>query len=277
MSLLEDIEKRTESGRCWRRISLFLVAITLVLLAAIGYLIYQTLDQLEAVDQQLGELSTRSLDATEASERALALASEAATAARAAAEGRLLAEAKSAHAKEEADKARYIANVALHEADEAKAEAERIRRQAATELKRLEKALSKIANTRRTALGLIMNLGEDALKFDFDKSELRSENRELLARITGILLASPDYTISVNGHTDDVGSSEYNQDLSERRAQAVYDYLLEAGLHQDRLTVKGWGKSKPLVKDTSEEGRTKNRRVELGIVNARVRYTDRVN
>ena len=116
-----------------------------------------------------------------------------------------MARERAEEAREEADEARDVADLALREADEAKAEAERIRREAEAELNRLEEALSKIADTRRTALGLVMNLGEDALKFDFDKSELRSENRELLARITGILLTSPDYTISVNGHTDDVG------------------------------------------------------------------------
>jgi outer membrane protein OmpA-like peptidoglycan-associated protein len=284
MSLLENAEPSTESDRSWRRLSLVLVAITLVLLATIGYLGHQTLDHLEAVDERIGELSTRSLEATEASEQALAKATEAETAARAAAEGRLLAEAESERAKEdagmareEADEARDVADVALREADEAQAEAERIRREVEAELKRLEEALGKIADTKRTALGLVMNLGEDALKFDFDQSELRSENRELLARITGILLTSPDYTISVNGHTDDVGSSEYNMSLSERRAQAVYDYLLESDLPEGRLTVQGWGKSKPLVEGTSEAARAKNRRVELGIVNARVKYAGRVN
>ena len=73
------------------------------------------------------------------------------------------------------------------------------------------------------------------------------------------------------------GLSISRVDPLPHQLEAVYDYLLEAGLHQDRLTVKGWGKSKPLVENTSKEARTKNRRVELGIVNARVRYTDRVN
>jgi outer membrane protein OmpA-like peptidoglycan-associated protein len=137
---------------------------------------------------------------------------------------------------------------------------------------RLEDALGDIVETRRTALGLVMNLGEEALKFDFDKAEIRPENRELLSRIAGILMTSKDYTLSVNGHTDDVGSHEYNQKLSERRAQAVYDYLVEAGLPPEILSVKGWGKTKPLVEGTSDEARAKNRRVELGLVNARVNY-----
>ena len=65
------------------------------------------------------------------------------------------------------------------------------------------------------------------VSFEFDKAELRVEDRELLSRIAGILMTSKDYAISVNGHTDDVGSEEYNQKLSERRAKAVVDYLKE--------------------------------------------------
>ncbi len=190
-----------------------------------------------------------------------------------------LAEAETARAQEaetsarqEAATAKQDAASAQERAEAARAEAERIRKEAEAELSRLEEALSKIAETHRTALGLVMNLGEDSLKFDFDKADLKPENRELLSRIAGILLTSSDYTISVNGHTDDVGTDEYNQKLSERRAQSVRDYLVEAGVSPDIITVTGWGKSKPLVQGTSAEARAKNRRVELGIVNSRVNY-----
>jgi OmpA-OmpF porin, OOP family len=85
-------------------------------------------------------------------------------------------------------------------------------------------------------------------------------------------MTAHDYTISVNGHTDDVGSEAYNQTLSERRAQAVRDYLVNAGLSPDILSVQGHGKSLPLVKGASDAARAKNRRVELGIVNTQIRY-----
>src|SRR5207244_13594299 len=94
---------------------------------------------------------------------------------------------------------------------------------------------------------------------------------ELLSRIAGIILPSPDYTISVNGHTDDVGSDAYNQALSERRAQAVRDYLVKAGLPAQILTVQGHGKSLPLVRGTSEAARAKNRRVGRRLVTALTR------
>src|SRR4030095_7628227 len=113
---------------------------------------------------------------------------------------------------------------------------------------------------------------EDHLKFEFDKADLRQPDRELLSRIAGIILTSHDYTISVNGHTDDVGSDAYNKALSQRRAQAVRDYLVKAGLPPGIMSVEGHGKSLPLVKGTSDAARAKNRRVELGLVNTQTRY-----
>jgi outer membrane protein OmpA-like peptidoglycan-associated protein len=152
------------------------------------------------------------------------------------------------------------------------AEAERIKKEREDELNRLQEALNQIAETRRTALGLVMNLGSDHMKFDFDKSDLRPENRELLSRIVGILLTSKDYQIYVYGHTDNIGTEEYNMDLSERRAQSVRDYLAEAGINPGIISTEGFGKSQPLVPGTSDEARAKNRRVELGIVNTKIKY-----
>jgi len=256
-----------------------LLAIVLLLFGGLGFFGHRVLQRLDAVDEHLAGLSARADDAAALSEHALERAVAAEASARAAAEGRLLAEAESAEAhedadvaREEADAARHQANTALHAAAAARAEAERIRQEADAELNRLEQALGQVAETRRTALGLVMNLGSDYLKFEFDKAELRPSDRELLSRIAGILLTSSDYTVSVNGHTDDVGTVEYNQKLSERRAEAVRDYLVEAGVPEGILSVTGHGKSRPLVPGTSEEARARNRRVELGIVNTRVLY-----
>ena len=145
-------------------------------------------------------------------------------------------------------------------------EAERIRKEREEELNRLQEALQKIAETRRTAMGLVMNLDSNAIQFEFNKAVLLSMNRELLSRIAGILLTSKGYSIKVHGHTDDVGSDAYNQELSERRAQAVRDYLVEAGIGAQIITTKGYGKSKPLVTAKTPEARAKNRRVEVEIV-----------
>ena len=255
---------------------LLLGVIVLLAMIGLGLIGYRVLERLDAIETQVSTLSTQAVEATDASERALARAERAEQAARAAADGRLLAEADSERAEEDAELARDDARTSRADAEAARAEAERIRREAEAEMNRLEDALGQIAETRRTALGLVMNLGEDSLKFDFDKSELRAGNKELLSRIAGILMTSSDYTVSVNGHTDDVGSVEYNIGLSERRAIAVRNYFVEAGLDDSILTVEGFGKSQPLVQGTSDEARTKNRRVELGIVNTRIKYPSAV-
>jgi outer membrane protein OmpA-like peptidoglycan-associated protein len=268
--------KNDEGGRI---LPWVLTAVMLLALAGVGYIGYRVYDRLELMDARIAELNQQASEATKSSERALEESHRAEENAKAAAEGRKLAEAETARAEEaetsarqEAATAKQDAASAQERAEAARAEAARIRKEAEAELSRLEEALSKIAETHRTALGLVMNLGEDSLKFDFDKADLKPENRELLSRIAGILLTSSDYTISVNGHTDDVGTDEYNQKLSERRAQVVRDYLVEAGVSPDIITVTGWGKSKPLVQGTSPKARAKNRRVELGIVNSRVNY-----
>jgi outer membrane protein OmpA-like peptidoglycan-associated protein len=249
-----------------------LLVSVLVVLAGLGWLASVILERLDAVDRRVVQLSDKADDSTALSRQALRRAADAEASAQAAAEGRRVAEAEMAGARAEAEEAREQATSARQAAALAEARAQRIQQEAQLELDRLEKAFRQIAETRRTALGLVMNLGSDYLKFDFDEAELHQEDRELLSRIAGILLSSQDYTISVNGHTDDVGTAAYNQKLSERRAQAVRDYLVEAGLPAEIFSVTGHGKALPLVPGRSEEARAKNRRVELGIVNTRIIY-----
>ena len=224
------------------------------------------------VERAVAALSVKTEDAAALAAQASDRATAAETAARTAAELRQAAEAATARAREEADTARQEATTAKETAVSVQAEAQQIRKRAEAEVGRLEEALGQVAETRRTALGLVMNLGGDHLKFEFDKAELRPQDKELLSRIAGILLTSHDYTISVNGHTDDVGSDAYNRQLSERRAQAVRDYLVKAGLPEDILSVEGHGKALPLVRGSSDKARAQNRRVELGIVNTQIRY-----
>jgi outer membrane protein OmpA-like peptidoglycan-associated protein len=255
-----------------RILPLVLTILFLLVAAGLGYLGFTLLDRLKAIESQVATLGEEASRAAASSEDALQQAKLAERSARTAAEGRAVAEQNAVTAQETAVAAKVDAESAREERDAAKAEAERIRQEAEAELTRLEEALSKVVETRRTALGLVLNLGEDAIRFDFDKAELKPKERELLSRIAGILLTSSDYTVSVNGHTDDVGTDEYNQTLSERRAEAVHQYLLEAGVPAQIMSVTGWGKKKPRVEGTSEQARAKNRRVELGIVNSRVSY-----
>jgi outer membrane protein OmpA-like peptidoglycan-associated protein len=256
-----------------------LVILLLLCVAGLGFLAYHMWERTSAVERQLASVSGKTDESTALARQAMERAGAAEAAARAAAEGRQVAEAQTADARQQADTALQQADTARQEASTAReaaaraeAEAAGIRRKAEAEVRRLETALGQIAETRRTALGLVMNLGSDHLKFEFDKAELRPEDKELLSRIAGILMTSHDYTISVNGHTDDVGSEAYNRTLSERRAEAVRDYLVRSGLSAEILSVEGHGKALPLVPGRSEAARAKNRRVELGIVNMQIRY-----
>lgn len=178
---------------------------------------------------------------------------------------RLQAEAERRAAEDRRAEAALQAARAEQEAEETRERLAEERRQRERDLDRLERSLSQIAETRRTALGMVMNLG-DAIEFDFDKAELRAENRETLSRIAGVLLTAEDFGIQIYGHTDDVGNAAYNQELSERRAEAVLRYLVESGVDPDKIQSKGFGKGAPLVEGTDPASRQRNRRVEIAVV-----------
>lgn len=203
----------------------------------------------------------------EEQERAAAIArEEAERLAHESAAAREAAEREQAAAEERRAATAAEAEAARAEAARARAETEEIRRRLEAELDRLEGALGRIAETRRTALGLVMTLDSRQIEFDFDKADLRPQNRELLSRVVGVLLTFEHYGVQVFGHTDDVGTEAYNKTLSERRAGAVRDYLVEAGIDPADLSTMGLGKSSPLVEGTDKESRQRNRRVELAIV-----------
>jgi outer membrane protein OmpA-like peptidoglycan-associated protein len=87
--------------------------------------------------------------------------------------------------------------------------------------------------------------------------------RERLAKVSGIVLAYPSLHVAVEGHTDSVGSDDYNQQLSERRAQAVRDYFVQQGIASGAVEAHGYGKTEPIASNDTPEGRQQNRRVEL--------------
>lgn len=101
------------------------------------------------------------------------------------------------------------------------------------------------------------------IEFDSGKATLRPEAVGALESIHELLTANPQWRMSVEGHTDDVGGAAANQTLSEMRARAVVRWLEQKGVESTRLEVKGWGSSRPLEPKATAEGRAKNRRVEL--------------
>ncbi|MFL5344676.1 MAG: OmpA family protein [Hyalangium sp.] len=106
------------------------------------------------------------------------------------------------------------------------------------------------------------------VNFDFNKATLRPESTSVLQKAATTLQSLPQLKIEVQGHTDNVGDDAYNARLSDQRAEAVRTWLVGHGVAADRLSSKGYGKSKPIATNDSDEGRARNRRVELTCVRA---------
>jgi len=101
------------------------------------------------------------------------------------------------------------------------------------------------------------------VNFDFDKSTIRPDAKVILDEAAAILKRNPDVKVNVDGYTDSIGTKEYNQKLSERRAAAVADYLGQQGINRSNLIPRGFGLTNPVDSNKTPEGRAKNRRVEL--------------
>lgn len=180
--------------------------------------------------------------------------------------------ARAEQAKAEAEQARMQAEqaqaeaVAQRQAAQAESEKARLAAQQAEQEKeqtraRLMAQLNQVLQTRESARGLIVSMPD--VLFDFNKYTLKGEARERLAKVSGILLAYPGLTVQVEGHTDNVGSEEYNQKLSDERAGAVRDFLVSQGVGSSTITAQGFGKTQPVASNDTSAGRQKNRRVEL--------------
>jgi outer membrane protein OmpA-like peptidoglycan-associated protein len=228
--------------------------------------------RIESLDRQVEKTRDDAERLRRQSESARAAAEVAQSEAEREATARQQAELEREFAREKADRARLDSERAEAEAAASRQEADELRKARERELDRMQEALSRIAETSRTPLGMVVSLGEDRFLFDFDKADLKPENRELLSRIAGVLLASHGYRLYVYGHTDDVGTKEYNQDLSERRAKSVRDYLVKAGVPEEIIQSKGFGKSSPRVPAKTKDARRKNRRVEIGVVDTIINY-----
>lgn len=101
------------------------------------------------------------------------------------------------------------------------------------------------------------------INFETGKSDIKSESQPIVDQIVEMLKQNPDLKISVEGHTDNVGSDKSNQSLSENRAKSVMNALISGGIDKSRLSSKGWGATKPIEDNSTEEGRFENRRVEI--------------
>jgi outer membrane protein OmpA-like peptidoglycan-associated protein len=169
------------------------------------------------------------------------------------------AERKTALAMAEAEKARAInERAAAEQAREAAARAEREKLELRSNL---IQQLNLILDTRETERGLVINISD--VLFDTGQYTLKPTAREKLARVSGIVLAHPGLRLEAEGHTDSIGSEEFNQQLSEKRALSVRDFLVEQGIPVTSLGAHGFGKAMPVAPNDTAAGRQRNRRVEL--------------
>lgn len=168
-------------------------------------------------------------------------------------------------ARQEADAARAEAAAQAQKAQQAAAEADRLRQQAVNDRNQLREQLLQQFNavlpTRETPRGLVVNM-QDVL-FDTAKYTLKEPAREALAKISGIVISHPGLNLQVEGYTDSTGSEQFNQKLSEQRANAVRDFLLSQGVNTQNMTAVGYGENYPVASNDTAQGRKLNRRVEL--------------
>ena len=167
-----------------------------------------------------------------------------------------LAADRAAAANTEADRARNQADLARMDTDAAQREAAELQRQIAE------------LNAKPTDRGLVVTLGD--VLFDTGRADLKAGALGNLGKLVAFLKEYPDRTVMIEGHTDSVGSSESNLQLSQRRADAVRDYLMQQGVGVARLVSSGKGEGLPVAGNDIAAGRQMNRRVEVVIANTTV-------
>lgn len=118
---------------------------------------------------------------------------------------------------------------------------------------------------------IVLNMPSE-VTFGFDSSELTSSARSALNDVARVLTQYDDTRVNIGGHTDSTGDAGYNQRLSERRAQAVGNYLSRAGVASGRLNMTGYGENQPVANNNTEQGRAQNRRVEITLTPIQSRF-----
>ncbi len=111
----------------------------------------------------------------------------------------------------------------------------------------------------------VLSFAMKAVQFELGKATLKPESFTVLTQIAEIMRKYPDYNLSIEGHTDNTGTAEVNEKLSESRAKACYDYLVQKGIPASRMKYKGYGKARPIADNSTYSGRTLNRRVEFNL------------
>ena len=156
-----------------------------------------------------------------------------------------------------AERNRLAQEQAAAEAEAREAEAERVQAEAAQRLKRQEEMVQQEMEALKN---------EQTVYFDFDRSSIKPEFQRILDKHAAFLVKNPSTKVTIEGHTDSVGSDQLNQKLSEERANSVRDFLIDKGIDSARLSAIGYGEEKPIATNNTRAGRAQNRRVEINLV-----------
>lgn len=166
------------------------------------------------------------------------------------------AEAAQQQAQAQAQQAQLAAQAAHQRAAQAENQQEQMRA-------RLLQQLNSILQTRQTPQGLVVTMSQVA--FDTGRYSLHQDTRIMLAKLAGVLLAYPGISIQVNGYTDNTGNAQSNQVLSQKRADAVRNFLVQQGVPASSIQSQGFGEANPVAPNDTATGRGMNRRVEIVI------------
>jgi outer membrane protein OmpA-like peptidoglycan-associated protein len=158
--------------------------------------------------------------------------------------------AQAEQARQQAELARQQATQQAQQADQARQQAENDKTQMRA---RMLQQLNQVLETRDTARGLIVNTPD--VLFDTGKADLKPAARERLAKVAGILIAYPDIRVEIDGYTDSTGSLEFNERLSQQRADSVRSYLSSQGVNSSAITTQGFGPSQPIASNDTASGR----------------------
>ena len=181
--------------------------------------------------------------------------------------GRKEAEAKA----REAEQARLESKAEAEKAEKARMEAEAKAREAERTKAEIDQFLKELSDLqgKMTERGIVLTMGD--VLFAFGKADLAKGALRNIDKLADFLGKHPERNVLVEGHTDSVGSDEYNMTLSQKRADAVKEVLTEKGVSPDRILAKGYGKQFPVAGNDTESGRQLNRRVEVVILNEGVK------
>jgi outer membrane protein OmpA-like peptidoglycan-associated protein len=239
------------------------------------------LSEAEKAERAKKEAEARAREAEQARSMALLAAEKAERAKKEAEKARLLASAESAEKEKanreaamkarEAEQARMKAEARAREAEQARMQAEAKAREAERAKAEVDELLSQLSDlkAKQTERGIVLTMGD--VLFAFDKATLSLEAFRNVDKLADFLRKHPNRSVLIEGHTDSVGSEEYNLDLSKKRADAVKNALVAKGVGEERITPKGYGKKYPVASNNTSDGRKLNRRVEVVVLNEGVK------